>query len=52
MERGQKWYRKQRIQRTYVYNPWTSTKGGMLEGLGVQGREGIEGGEIGTTVIA
>ena len=34
MGRDQKWYRKQRTQRTYMYNPWTLTKGGDAGGLG------------------
>ena len=44
MERDQKWYRKQRTQRTYMYNPRTLTKGGgNAGGLGVR----VQGGERG-----
>ena len=52
MGRGQKWYRKQRIQRTYMYNPWTGTKGDIAGGLGDTGWWGNKGGKIGKTVIA
>ena len=51
MGRDKKWYRKQRTQRTYMYNPWTLTKGGNAGGLGVQGGVGIKW-KIGETVIA
>ena len=40
MGRGQKWYRKQRTQRTHMYNPWTWTKGRNAGGLGGKGQGG------------
>ena len=51
MGRGQKWYRKQTTQRTYMYNLWTLTKGGNAEGLGTTGG-GDKGGKIGKTATA
>ena len=48
MGRGQKWYRKQRIQRTYMYNLWTCTKGGECWRVGaVHSGGGIKGGKLG-----
>ena len=52
MGRDKKQYRQQRIQRTYMYNSWTLTKGGDAGGLRGQGGVGIKGEKIGKTVIA
>ena len=52
MGKDEKWYRKQRTQRTCMYNPWTCTKGGMLEGWGVQGRGGINGENLEKLIIS
>ena len=35
-----------------MYNPWTCTKGGMLEGWGVQGRGGINGENLEKLIIS
>ena len=52
MGRGKKWYRKQRTQRTYMYNPWAGTKWGNAAGWGDAGRREDKWGAIGKTVIA
>ena len=52
MGRGKKWYRKQRIQRSYIYNPWTCTKGGNAGGLGGARQIRDKVGKIGKTAIA
>ena len=45
----EKWYRKQRTERIYMYNPWTWTKGWrILEGWGA-GQSGDKGRKIGKT---
>ena len=51
MGRGQKWYRKQTIQKTYMYNPWTLTKEEECWRVGGAGQRGDKGGQIGKTVI-
>ena len=51
-EHSAKWNKPVR-QRTYMYNPWTWTKGvGNAGGLGYQGGGGIKEEKIGKTVIA
>ena len=41
-----------RIQRTYMYNPWTWTKRGDAGGLGGTGQSGDKEGKFGKTVLA